>query len=127
MNTVTVDTVTVTIAGVDHPMRWEVKPSREFETMHPEMKGVLVAWQTCAFQPAQLFALWHICLSCKDGNPDITVRESEALLQTYFDEGHNVEDVYDLVGEAGIAGHFLKKVVTTNKEKPEDEPTGEEA
>jgi hypothetical protein len=119
------NTVTVTIAGVDHPMRWEVKPIHEFETLHPAFNGAQVSWQTSAFQSAPLLALWHMCLKCRDGNPKITESEAEALLQAYLDEGHTIDDARELVGEAGVAGHFLK-VLPIEAVKPETAQTEQE-
>jgi len=97
--------ITVTIGGVEHVMRWEVGSVKEFETLHPSLNGAPVAWQTSAFQNAPLFALWAMSLRCN--GVKITEAEALELLQAYLDEGHAIEDARELVGEAGVAGHFL--------------------
>lgn len=114
--------VTVEIGGKEYPMRWEVGPVKEFETLHPSMNGAPVAWQTSSFQNAPLFALWHMCLRCKDGSPKMTASESEGLLQAYLDEGHATEDARNLIGEAGVAGHFLAVVAPETEDTADDSP-----
>lgn len=114
---------TVEIGGVEHILRWECGPVREFETLHPAMNGAPVAWQTSAFQSSPLFALWHMALRCHDGNPKMTDSESEALLQAYLDEGHVIEEARDLIGEAGVAGGFLSLVKLDAEVEGEESPT----
>ena len=104
--------VTVTIGETDYQMRWEVGALREMQTMHPDLKGPDLAWQLSAFDFSALLALWHASLMCSEANgglPRMKVAEAEALMQAYMDEGHTTGEVRNLIGEAGIAGHFLTR------------------
>jgi hypothetical protein len=112
--------VTVEIGGVEHVMRWEVGSVKEFETLHPSFNGAPVAWQTSAFQSSPLFALWAMCLRC--GGAKFTEAEALELLQAYLDEGHAIEDARELVGEAGVAGHFLAIIEPDAEDEVEASP-----
>lgn len=114
--------VIVEIEGVSHPMRWEVSPVHEFETLHPSMGGVARAWSNSTVDLNALFALWCMSLRCKDGQPKMTETTGLALLQAYLDEGHEIEDAYDLVGEAGVAGKFFKLTKPDAEDEVEASP-----
>ena len=106
--------ITATIGGKEYAMRWEVGSVKEFETLHPSYNGAPVAWQTSAFQSGPLFALWAMSLRC--GGAKYTEVEALELLQAYLDEGHAIEDARELVGEAGVAGHFLSIIADDEAE-----------
>ena len=106
----------VTIGGKDYPLRWEVGPVREFETLHPSLNGAVYAWNVCSINMSALFGLWHMCLCCKDGSPKMTLADAGALLQIYLDEDHSLDEVYDLIAEAGIAGKFMKRIAEEGKD-----------
>jgi hypothetical protein len=99
--------VSVEIGGVTYPLRWEVLPAHEFDTLHPSLGGTNVAWDRSAFDMEAFFALWGMSLRCRNGSPKIKDAEALALLQTYLDEGHRIPDARELIGRAGVAGGFL--------------------
>ena len=108
--------VTVTIGGKDYPLRWEVGPVHEFDLAHPELGGAARAWNNSTGSMDSLFALWCMCLRCRDGSPKMSDSDGRDLLQSFLDEDHDIEDAYDLIGEAGIAGKFYKRIVDPEPE-----------
>jgi hypothetical protein len=112
--------ITVEIGGKQHVMRWEVAPVHEFETLHPELGGAARAWNNSIVNLDALFALWAMCLRCS--GTKMTDADAMVLLQTYLDEGHDIEDAYDLVGEAGIEGKFYKRIEPDDEAEVEASP-----
>ena len=116
--------VTVTIKGSDYSMRWEIGPMHEFDTLHPGLGGASVAWAKASFDMQSFFALWCMCLRCHEGEPKMTEQRGLELMQDFLDEGHTSEDAYDLIGEAGIAGHFLEQTAKAEAKASPQTPEG---
>lgn len=102
--------VIVAIGGKNYPMRWEIGPARRAEEESLGDNGVYVAWEASIYTHRHLTALWAMSLRCKDGIPNLSEDDAEALLQAFIDEGHVLNDARVLVGQAGIAGGFLSEV-----------------